>query len=169
MVGVDVRADTHRPTHWWPMPPALRSRIALAVLLGAFLIPIGTSSLRGLTHVLTCRTEAEIPFSLIVPESGPPVIVSSRAIERDAPTGVCGGLVLDMGVGPGGPGRVTLRLPITNNTEFDWQGSVGLKIGSTVIPVDIGEIRSGETASDTIRVRVDPGEVEVEGSLLIGP
>jgi hypothetical protein len=82
---------------------------------------------------------------------------------------VCGGLVFDMAVGPGGPGRAVLRLPITNNTEFDWKGSVSVKIGSTVIPVDIGEIRSGQTAEDTVRVNVDPGEVEVQGSLLIGP
>lgn len=151
------------------MPPALRSRIALLVLLGAFLIPIGTSSLRGLTHILTCRDRAEIPFTLIVPKSGPPVIISSRSIERNAPVGVCGGLVLDMGVGPGGPGRVRLQLPITNHTKFDWKGSVSLKIGSTFVPVDIGEIKSGATEQDTIRVKVNPGEVQVNGSLLIGP
>jgi hypothetical protein len=151
------------------MPPALRSRIALVVLLGTFLIPIGMSSLRGLTHLLTCQDEAEIPFTLIVPEDGAPVIVSSNVIERDAPEGVCGGLVLDMGVGPSDPGRVQLRLPITNNTDYDWQGSVSLQLGDTAVPVDIGEIRAGETRSDTITVRVDPGELEVNGSLLIGP
>lgn len=151
------------------MPPALRSRIALVVLLGTFLIPIGMSSLRGLTHLLTCQDEAEIPFTLIVPEDGAPVIVSSNVIERDAPEGICGGLVLDMGVGPSDPGRVQLRLPITNNTDFDWQGSVSLQLGDTAVPVDIGEIRAGETKSDTITVRVDPGELEVNGSLLIGP
>lgn len=140
------------------------------MLLGAFLIPIVTSSLRGLTHILTCRDDAEIPFSLVVPEVGTPVIVSSSVIERDVPAGVCGGLVFDMGVGPADePGRVRLRLPITNHTDYDWQGTVSLEVGGTVIPVDIGEIKAGETGSDTIEVKVDPGELEVEGSLLIGP
>ena len=139
------------------------------VLLGAFLIPIGTSSLRGLTHILTCEDATEIPFTLVVPEDGPPVIVSSNVILRDEPEGVCGGLVLDMGVGPSDPGRVLLRLPITNNTDFDWQGTVSLKLGGTLIPVEIGEIKAGETGSDTIKVKVDPGEIEVNGSLLIGP
>jgi hypothetical protein len=152
------------------MPPALRSRIALLVLLGTFLIPVGTSSLRGLTHVLTCRDETEIPFTLIVSEDGPPVIISSRAITRETANGVCGGLVLDMGVGPGSSSRrVVLRLPITNNTEFDWSGTVSLKIGSTFVPVEIGEIKSGETEADTVSLHVDPGELEVNGSLLIGP
>ncbi len=139
------------------------------MLLGAFLIPIATSSLRGLTHILTCTDATEIPFSLVVPEQGPPVIVSSNVIVRDEPEGVCGGLVLDMGVGPSDPGRVLLRLPITNNTDFDWRGTVSVRLGSTLIPVEIGEIKAGETAQDTVSVKVDPGEVEVNGSLLIGP
>lgn len=151
------------------MPPALRSRIALVVLLGTFLIPIGMSSLRGLTHILTCRDAAEIPFTLVVPDEGAPVIVSSNVIERDEPDGVCGGLVLDMGVGPAERGRVLLRLPITNNTDFSWRGSVSLRLGDTIIPVDIGEIEAGATRSDTVKIKVDPGELEVDGSLLIGP
>jgi hypothetical protein len=141
----------------------------MIVLLGTFLIPLGTSSLRGLTHLLTCREATKIPFTLVVPEDGPPVITSSNVITRDAEEGVCGGLVLDLGVGPSTPGHVRLRLPITNHTEFDWNGTVRLDLGGTVVPVDIGEIKSGQTAVDTVSVRVDPGELQVDGSLLIGP
>ena len=151
------------------MPSGLRSRLAMIALLAAFLIPLGTSSLRGLTHVLTCRDEAEIPFTLITPERGDPVIVSSTTITRGEPEGVCGGLVLDMQVGPAGPGRVELVLPITNRTEFDWRGTVRLKLGGTTIPVDIGEIKHGSTATDTIEVKVRPGQLELQGSLLLGP
>jgi len=141
----------------------------MIALVAAFLIPLGTSSLRGLTHVLTCRDEAEIPFSLIVPDEGDPVIVSSQTISRDAPVGVCGGLVLDMAVGPAGRNRVELRLPITNRSEFDWHGTVRLKVGTTVVPVEIGEIKHGETEVDSVKVRVRPGEHELQGSLLLGP
>ena len=141
----------------------------MLALVAAFLIPIGTSSLRGLTHVLTCRDSAEIPFTLIVPDKGDPVIVSSQTITRDTPQGVCGGLVLDMGVGPSGPNLVSLRLPITNHSEFDWHGTVRLRLGGTVVPVDIGEIKHGETAVDTVSVRVRSGEHELHGSLLLGP
>lgn len=151
------------------MPSGPRSRLALIALLATFLIPIGTSSLRGLTHVLTCRDEAEIPFTVIVDDGAPPVIVSSSTITRDQPQGVCGGLVLDMGVVPAGPERVRLRLPITNRTEFDWRGTVRLRIGSSVVPVEIGEIRNGETAVDTVTVRVERGEHQLQGSLLLGP
>ena len=47
------------------MPSILKSRIAIVALLAVFLIPVGTSSLRGLTHVLTCEAEVEKPFSVI--------------------------------------------------------------------------------------------------------
>ena len=153
------------------MPSALRSRIALVVLLGAFLIPLGTSSLRGLTHVLTCQEEAEVPFTIVTPEDGgASTVASSSVLNRGEEAGVCGGLVLNPGIGQAERGgRVKLLLPITNNTEDDWRGTVRLRVGSTLVPVDIGEIRAGDTETSTVNVRIDPGQLEVNGSLLIGP
>lgn len=150
------------------MPSGLRSRIALVALLGAFLIPIGTSSLRGLTHVLTCRDSEEIAFTLIN-EGGDPTIVSSKVYERGAEAGVCGGLILDMGAAPGGPGQVQISLPIENTSEFDWQGTVRLQLGGTTVPVDVGKIPAGATRTEKVTVKVDPGQLNVDGSLLIGP
>jgi hypothetical protein len=152
--------------------PALRSRIALVALLGAFLIPIGMSSLRGLTHVLTCADKTEIPFTLITPAGGDPVIVSSTTISRSSAANagkVCGGLSLDVRAGPAAGGRVTLRLPISNDTSFDWKGTVKLQLGSTVVPVDVGEIRAGQTRTGTVKFKPPKGQLEVNGSLLIGP
>jgi hypothetical protein len=152
------------------VPAALRPRLATFVLLAAFLVPVGTSSLRGLTHVLTCRQQAEVPFTLIVPASGPAVIISSTTISRDAPEGICGGLLLDVGVGPTSrPGRVSLRLAIANRTDFDWKGTVALRLGGTSVPVDIGEIRHGQTAVTTVAVHAPQGQTDLQGSLLIGP
>lgn len=152
------------------VPPILRSRLALVAMLGVLLIPIGMSSLRGLTHVLTCEDEAETPFTLLVPEDGPPAITSSVTITREDEAGACGGLFLNMRVGPGDkPNRVNVTLPITNRSEHPWQGSVELRLGGTQVPVDIGEIAAGATEEDTVEVRVDPGLHEVNGSLLIGP
>jgi len=151
------------------LPSGLRSRIAVIALAAAFLVPIGTSSLRGLTHVLTCRDRTEVPFTLIRPDTGPPVIVSSRTVTRDEPEGVCGGLVLDMGVAPAGSDHVQLRLPITNRTDFDWKGTVRLRLGSTTVPIDIGEIRHGQTRVATVKLNAKEGQTELQGSLLIGP
>ena len=151
------------------MPSALRSRLALFALLGAFLIPIGMSSLRGLTHVLTCKEAAETPFTLITPEGMEPQLLSSSRITADTEEFLCGGLSLNMGARSQGPGRVDMILPITNHSEYLWQGSVTLVVGETSIPADIGKIPAGETRTDTLELTLEPGELEVNGSLLIGP
>lgn len=151
------------------MPSGLRSRLALLALIGVFLIPIGMSSLRGLTHVLTCKESAETPFTLITPEGMPPQLLSSSRIEVGDSAYVCGGLSLNMGARAEGPGRVSMVLPITNNSEYPWKGSVTLVVGGTSIPASIGEIPAGETRQDVLDLELDPGTQEVNGSLLIGP
>lgn len=157
------------------MPSALRAQVALIGLLAVLLIPIGTSSLRGLTHILTCRDKSATPFSVEVPETGPPIISSSTVIERD-PSGdvasreICGGLTLDLVIGSRAEDRADVTLLITNNSDFGWRGSVQLRLGSTPIPIDIGEIAAGSTATDDFELRLDAGRrYEIEGSLLIGP
>ena len=151
------------------MPSALRSRIALFALLGAFLIPIGMSSLRGLTHVLTCQDAAETPFSMIIPEDGDPLIQSSTRFERGEEAGLCGGLTLDLGARVTDDEKIAFEVPITNNTKFGWRGTVKLELGKTSIPVDIGSIAAGDTETDTVEFDLDPGTFELNGSLLIGP
>lgn len=151
------------------MPSVLKSRVALIALLGVFLIPIGMSSLRGLTHVLTCEEEATTPFTLIVPEDGPPSVVTSTRIERGQTQELCGGLLLDLGVNVLDSGELEMTVPITNNTDTRWRGTVELLIDETRVPIDIGEIAAGATESDTVHFRLGAGTHEVSGSLLIGP
>lgn len=151
------------------MPSNLRSRLALFALLGAFLIPIGMSSLRGLTHVLTCEESAETPFTLTMPESGPPQVASSARIER-GDRGLCGGLALNMQAGAAGEGRVKMIVTLTNNTDSPWKGTVSLNLeGVGRIPVEIGAIAPEESVSDQLFIKLGPGSHELGGSLLLGP
>lgn len=150
------------------MPSILRSRLALLALLGAFLIPIGMSSLRGLTHVLTCNEEAKQPFTVIVTD-GQPEVLSSIRIGREDTGRLCGGLSLETQARAGGPGEIELILPITNHTDVLWRGTVSVVVGRTTIPVDIGEVPAGETRSDSIDLDLREGTTELSGSLLIGP
>jgi hypothetical protein len=143
--------------------------MALIALLGAFLIPILLSSLQGLTHVVTCQEATNVPFTVELHPGGAPTISSSLQITRNSPAGLCGGLVLDMRVGQEGPRKVKIILPITNNTDHEWQGSVKLNLGGTTVPVRIGSIPAGQTNEDTIHFNVDEGTNEINGSLLIGP
>lgn len=150
------------------MPSILRSRVALLALMGAFLIPIGMSSLRGLTHVLTCRERVRTPFTLVIPDRGAPEAVTSTRLTRE--TGeICGALALDLGTRVEGPRELAMIVPITNHSSDLWKGTVQLVLDDTAIPVDIGEIPAGKTASDVVTFDLDPGSHEVSGSLLIGP
>ena len=62
------------------MPSILRSRVALAALIGVFLIPIVGTSMRGLTHVLTCEDQVETPFTVVIDEGAAPIVLSSRQL-----------------------------------------------------------------------------------------
>lgn len=157
------------------MPSALRAQVALMGLLAVLLIPVATSSLRGLTHVLTCQDASATPFSVEVPEDGPPTISSSTVIER-SPDGtlesreVCGGLILDLVMGSAEPDHADVTVSITNNSDYGWRGSVQLHLDDTSIPIDIGQIDAGTTASDSFEVDLDPGNTyELDGTLLVGP
>ena len=65
--------------------------------------------------------------------------------------------------------RADVTLAITNGSEYGWRGSVQLELDDIDIPIDIGEIGSGETATDEFELRLDEGSTyEIEGDLLIG-
>jgi hypothetical protein len=168
MVIVDLGRDG-ADTEQVPVPPVLRSRLALLGLLGIFLIPLGLSSLDGLTHVTTCRAGTTAPFTVEVPERGDPLVTSGATLTPEQAKGLCGGLTLGLAVGADRPGRLRVTLPITNNTVHTWRGSVKLVVGGVTVPVSIGEIEPGETEADSVSVKIDPGVHELEGSLLIGP
>lgn len=141
----------------------------MLALLGTFLIPIGTSSLRGLTHVLTCSEDTETPFTVVLKRNEAPAILSSASIDRGDDAGLCGGLILTTRVGIVSPGRIRITFPITNGTAFPWEGSMSLKFKGTTIPVSIGRVDPGETRAESVTVKIEPGTTEIGGSLLIGP
>lgn len=151
------------------MVSSTRARIALAALLGIFLIPLITSSLNGLTHVLTCSAETPSTFTIEAPDNSPPVILSAVTVSRNDEMTLCGGLTLNMGVRQPEGGKVELAVPITNNTKFLWRGSVKLLLDGQTVPIDIGEIAPGATETATVLVKVDAGHHEIDGTMLIGP
>jgi hypothetical protein len=155
------------------MPSSLRAQVALWGMLACLLIPIGVSNLRGLTHILTCEEQATSTFTIEVDESGRPVSAGSTSFERSESGDsreLCGGLLLNMELDDSVPGTARMVFAITNNTEYGWRGSVQVDLGSTPIPIDIGEIPAGETEQDSVDIELDAGSTyEIDGSLLIGP
>lgn len=145
-------------------------------LMAAFLIPIGMSSLRGLTHVLSCETKEKTPFAIQIPppELGPPSITSSNRITRGDALGACAkpgeaGLFLEMGAKVLAQDKIAMIVGITNRSKLDWKGTVEVHLDDTAIPVGIGEIKAGDTEEDSVEFELDEGTHEINGSLLIGP
>jgi hypothetical protein len=127
------------------------------------------SSLRGLTHILTCEEVVPTPFTLVVPAEGPPEILSSFVLIAGEEEGLCGGLEMDMRAGSTAEDDVEMTLLVTNNTHYSWHGTVQLRLQDLQVPVDISKIDPGETGSDSVNVKLREGSHEIEGSLLIGP
>lgn len=151
------------------MPTSFRAHLALLALLGVFIVPFWTASLNGLTHVLTCRERSAQPFTIEVSGSGVPTLLSAESITRGATRELCGGLTLDMAVGAARNHRLLVVLPIRNHTRYSWHGSVKLVVGGTSVPVGVGRIGPGRSATGTVDLRVGPGTHQLSGSILVGP
>lgn len=157
------------------LPTALRAQVALVVLVGILLIPVTTSSLRGLTHVLTCQEAVEASLAVApAADDGLAAVGSAASVTRDevdaeVPT-LCGGLVVDLELVEVRGERADVAIAITNRTTVEWHGTVELDVGGTAIPLSIGAIGAGEVERDTVELRIDPAErYEITGTLLLGP
>lgn len=151
------------------MPTTLRARVALFLLVGAFLIPVFLTTLRGLSHVLTCEDTVREPFAFQIVRNADPIQISTGVIRRGEPQTLCGGLLVHLSARSESDRRIALDVPITNDSPHPWNGTVLLQLGDTSLPVDIGSVEPGATETDTLILDLDPGMHELSGSLLIGP
>ncbi len=150
------------------LPAYLRIRLALATLLGVFLIPIGLSSMRGLTHVVSCREAISQPFEVSFDQSGEPLLTGSNVVEAGADP-VCALLKTDLSLRGAGPNRLEVTVPLENQGIDPWQGTVTLRVGEVLIPIQIGLVPPGETRSEMIVLRLPQGVTGFTGEVLIGP
>jgi len=156
----------------WLLPMSLRAKMAAVLLLGTFFIPFATSDLRGLSHVLSCSDRVTASLYVGAGTAGQgPVLGSSDTVTREqVGLGLCGGLEVDLQLQSTRGDRADVLVAITNTTDDRWQGTVELDFDGAPVPVAIGEIDRGETATDTVQVRLPEGRsYEITGELLVGP
>lgn len=154
----------------WMLPTSLRARIALVTLLGIFLIPVANSTLRGLTHVLSCEATIDATLQIDNTAGDDSVLLSADTITPDEDDGLCGGLTVDLQLASATDDEAAVLIEIGNDTDVDWQGSIELEFSGVAVPVAIGDIPAGETATDTIILQIEPDRTyEISGTLLIGP
>lgn len=151
------------------MASLLRSRVALFGLAAAFLIPVASSSFRGLTHVLTCREAIRTPFTISLGGDDGPVVTTSSRMRIDDPDTLCEGIRVDLAARQPGTDSVVMVVPVANSSRFPWRGTVQLRLGGVALPVDAGEVPAGATVTDLVELHLPPGEHDLDGSLLIGP
>ncbi|MDH3306597.1 MAG: hypothetical protein OEO77_03645 [Acidimicrobiia bacterium] len=157
------------------MAPVLQNRMALFAMMAVFLIPVFTSSLRGLTHVLTCQEEVAQPFTVVF-EDGEALVLSSVVVTSDDPDpALCGGLIVDVQARAVNTTTAALTLIVTNGSDVPWRGTVNVALGDAgilgarLVPVAIGKVGPGDTETETLEFRLGDGYHEFSGSLLIGP
>jgi len=140
-------------------------------MFGVLLIPLWTSSLRGLTHLLTCDETTDTDFSLIVAPDGTASALSSVRVDRDkGDREVCGGLVVDVGVRSSTAGSSDLLITISNRTGFGWHGSVQVDLDDVSFPIAVGEVAPDASVTEVVEVDLDRDRTyEIGGKLLIGP
>lgn len=142
----------------------------MVTLLGIFLIPVANSTLRGLTHVLTCEAAVDATLQIDNTVGDDSVLLSADTITADDEDGLCGGLTVDLQLASTTEDAADVVVEIVNDTDVDWQGSVELEFSGISVPVAIGDVAAGETATDTITLNIEPDRTyEISGTLLIGP
>jgi hypothetical protein len=149
---------------------ALRRVIAMIALFGVFLIPLASSSLGGLTQLVTCKATESVGFTLIIPAHGRPSIITSETFTRGAPAPAnCPGLDMNLQAGFGRPGAVFIELTINNTTRHAWEGTVVVHLGRLSVPVPVGRVPAHTRRTSRVDVKPGVGAHEVAGQLLVGP
>ena len=150
------------------VPVLVRLRFALIALFGVLLIPITLSSMRGLTHIVSCASGISKPFEVTFHDDGSPLLTGSSVVEAGIDP-VCRALRSNLSMRAAGPNRLEVTVPITNDGGEPWQGTVALLVGTVEIPVRIGLVPPGETRAETLVLNLPPGVTGFSGELLIGP
>lgn len=151
------------------MPALLRSRLALVALFVVFLIPVTQSTLRGLTHVLSCTERVDTPFQVILLEGEEPIVTGSSTITADEETTLCGGLDVQIGAGPSESADIDVIVIVDNRSPTPWYGTVELDVVGVRVPIDIGRIDAGTSEEQRVSLSLPEGVTEFDGSLLVGP
>ncbi len=153
------------------------SRLALWMLLGSLLVPLGTTTLRGLHHLVSCIEEIDQTFSVTTanrPGSTDPadriaIITGSTSEVRQPPTGKCAAVEMDMRVRSDRKGFLLITLPVRNLTDRGWMTSVILQLDGLKTSVPVGRIPAGQQATKEIRIRLTQDLQSITGTLIVGP
>ena len=153
------------------LPPTIRRPAWWAVCLAtALMIPLLSSSLGGLTHRVSCRTEFTPDFDVQAGGDTEAMVSSSIVLTRDSPATPprCPGFSLDALVNPSGPTRLATSLSATNASTSSAHVTAQISVDGRYSYLPIGVLASGQTIQKTFVVNVPKGSSVLRARLLLG-
>jgi hypothetical protein len=151
------------------MRRVLGAKALLGLLLASFLIPVATSNLRGVTHLLECTGPTQETFEVFWTKSNKAIITGSSVIEPTNTTGLCQDVDADMSLRPGTEGRVLVTVRVRNDRSKNVQATIVVDTGTLQVPVRLGTMRAGTTTSRQVTLRGGRNVTVVRTRLLVGP
>ena len=156
------------------MPVILRNQLALVALLGLFLIPLTQSSLRGLTHVLTCEEAVATPFTVDL-DGSVPIVISAVQVTAGEDPRLCGALEVRIAARALEQSQLELTFTTENTSSHRWNGTVTVDLSDAgmeelvSVPISIGGLDAAQTRVESVTLRIPPGRYDLSGTLLVGP
>jgi hypothetical protein len=151
------------------LPVNQRGHYAFWLLAASLLIPLATTNLRGLHHLVSCTDEVDQTFSVTAINATQAIVTGSTSIVRKPPEGDCAAVKMNMRVRPDGKGFVLVTLPVVNETNRAWQTSVIMQLDGLKTSVPVGRIPAGATRTKVVRLRLTRDLQSITGTLLVGP
>ncbi len=124
---------------------AARTPALLAGMLGAFLLPVATGNLRGVTHLIDCRAPTREAFEVRWTAADRAVITGSSTVTVDEGDGVCDDVDADVAVRPGLENRVIVTVRVRNERASSVNATVIFDTGSQRVPVRLAGSRAGRS------------------------
>ncbi len=134
------------------------------------MLPLLSSSLGGLTHRVSCRTEYTPDFDVLAGEGAKALVSSSIVLTRDSPATPprCPGFSIDALVNPSGPTRLSTALSAKNASTSSAHVTAQISVDGRNSYLPIGVIASGQTIQKTFVVHVPKGSSILRARLLLG-
>ncbi len=134
------------------------------------MLPLLSSSLGGLTHRISCRTEFTPDFDVLADGSAKALVSSSIVLTRDGPATPprCPGFTLDAQVNPSGPTTLSTSMSVTNAATSSAHATAQISVGGKSSYIAMGVLDSGQTTQKTFVVHVPNGSSVLKVRLLLG-
>ena len=134
------------------------------------MIVLLSSSLSGLTHRVSCRTEFTPDFDVLADGATKALVSSSIVLTRDSPAAPqrCPGFSVDAQVNPSGPTQLSTALSAKNSSTSSAHVTAQISVGGRNSFMAMGVLASGQTMQKTFVVNVPKGSSILRARLLLG-